>query len=129
MTALSEDGETPLHVAARYSHMPVVEYLTLEEDCDPSLMFTAARGSSLHSAAFEGYIDVARFFIETFKCDPNITSGLGQTPLYVAANRGHLEFVKFLIEEFGCDPMMTDNAQCNALHASAIGCHVPVCNI
>jgi len=51
--------------------------------------------TSLHYAAFNNCLDVAKFCIEN-KADPCKMDNDKFTPIYLAANQGHLEMINYL---------------------------------
>ena len=53
----------------------------------------------VHYAAFEGHLDVVKFFIERNPSDLDAEDALGETCLFKAAENGKLDIVKFLVEK------------------------------
>ena len=113
MEPLCEDeyGNTPLHRASAGGHQAVVEFLTLElAKYNPlrELMvdFTSNNHwntGPLHIVAWNGHLDILRFFICDHNCDPGIPGENGRTLLHIAAEFGHLHMVKYLINKQGFD--------------------------
>ncbi|KAG8670965.1 hypothetical protein FPOAC2_04221 [Fusarium poae] len=54
--------------------------------------------TALHKACISGEAELARFFIEDMKMDPDSSDDSQRTPLYFAAERGYTEIVDCLIK-------------------------------
>ena len=104
-----QSGWTPLHIAAQFNHLELVDYLVTEQKVDP--MRRANDGDlPLHKACGGDNINVTTYLVNVMsKYFPieTISTFRGrhdQTPLHIAALHGRLEIVKYLINELNCDP-------------------------
>lgn len=92
----SNDGWTPLHLAAFFGHAASVRFL-LERKADPNLSSkNVLENTPLHSACAAGHAEVAAILLEG-KADPNATAK-GWTPLQIAASNGNLTIVDELLK-------------------------------
>lgn len=87
-------NSTPLHLAAGYNHLDVVEYL-LQNGADVN---TKDKGGliPLHNAASYGHVDVAGLLIKYNSC-MNATDRWSFTPLHEAAQKGRTQLCALLI--------------------------------
>ena len=120
----STEGWTCLHVAARYNHYELVQYLVDEQKMDP--MCQTKRGDTpLHRACVGGSTSVMPYLINAMSKYLPIEDVLrckghnGWSPLHSAAYFGKLETIKLLIIKFYSDPLMTDDNGRIALHHAA----------
>ena len=99
-------GQTPLHYAAYGGSQSVVEYLILEQHCDPMHSIEHNGGNSLHCACLGGHFDLTKYLITEHSCDANHPGVYGDTPLHAACSSKSscLSIVKYLINEQHCDP-------------------------
>ena len=93
--AEGEDGQTPLHVAARLGHFDI--YVLIAVAADDSNPTDVNRNTPLHEAAKEGHLDICHWIVGTLD-DPNPTDEDGNTPLHWAAKGGHLEVYTFIMD-------------------------------
>ena len=102
----SEPRARPLYYAALCGFLELVEHLTLKYS-----QYASARGglfgTPLHSASFEGHLQVVRYLLRQ-GVDVNIRDSTGDTPLLVASWKGHLDVVQFLLEH-GADVNLLDD--------------------
>ena len=99
--AFSQDGYSPLHLAAFFGRTDSVQIL-LEQGCDPNTMAHNPRHSTpLHSAAGRGHLDTARLLLEA-GADVNARDKGGDTPLHLAS-RSHDEAMLDLLRGYGAD--------------------------
>ena len=132
-----DGGNTSLHIAASYHHMPLIQYL-VKNECSIHLQ-NSYNSTPLFNACEEGSLDAVKFLaergaaIKTFDkretvlhvaCknnnlplveyllqngfDINVRNSDNRTPLHVACNEGHLQIVQFLVEK-GADINVKDN--------------------
>ncbi len=66
------------------------------------------RQTPLHSAAFNGKLEVVKYLMEEKHVGFNVKDKDGRTPLHLAATNGQLEIVKYLVEKGG-DVNVKDN--------------------
>jgi len=100
VNARSHDGFTPLHLAAFFGHVPVMEYL-LQKGAEVDAISTnrafALGSTPLHSAVAARRLEAARRLIAT-GASLNAKDSADATPLYAAAAGGNLDMVRLLVE-------------------------------
>ena len=127
----SDNGVTPLMIAAREGRLNVVTFL-IKEGVDVSIPDYDGR-TALHFAAgsSENSCEILSCLIEN-GADINKGRNDNQTPLMVAAENGHVSVATFLIEH-GADVDLQDNdgktALHHALHGSDVSCEILRCLI
>ena len=116
------NGWTPLHHAASYSHQSIVAYLITELKCDT--MIRTGRGEiPLHLTCLNNFYiteesaAIVKFFVIERGCNVNAIDIDGKTPLMLASgcHNGHL-VMKCLIYDCQCDLSLQDNKGNTALH-------------
>ena len=80
----------------------------------------------LHSACYNGHLDVIRYLVTECKCDPMCKSNNGSTPLHSACYNGHLDVIRYLVTECKCDPMCKSNNGSTPLHSACYNGHLDV---
>ncbi len=96
LASFSNDGWTPLHLAALFGH-PRTLRLLLKRGADPStLSRNPAHGTPLHAACGAGHAEAVAVLLEG-GADPNLPAG-GTPPLLLAAGRGHLACAEALLK-------------------------------
>merc|ERR1711981_1393734 len=88
------DGWTPLHLAARYGHVRIVEFLAPLVD-NPNAPKPDG-WTPLHLAARYGHVKIVEFLAPLVD-NPNAPMPNGWTPLHLAARNGHVKIVKFVL--------------------------------
>ena len=73
VTAVDEDGNTPLHVASRFGSEGVVKYLAFHEDCNPNAV-NHDGNTALYIAVGKGYKGVTRALLSSGKVNQVIRS-------------------------------------------------------
>ena len=127
----STEGWTCLHVAARYNHYDLVQYLVDEQKMDPMCQ-TRLGDTPLHSACAGGSTSIVTYLINAMSKYLPIEDVLrckgqhGMSPLHYAAYFGKLEIIKLLITKFNSDPLMTDDKGRIALHHAAQEGHLHI---
>ena len=112
-------GKSPLHYAANYGKLEIIEVLITKFNSDP-LMTDDYGKIALHYAAHKGHLHTVKFFVEQIKCNPSHMDKDKWTPLNLAAGSGHLDVVKYLTLEQRCDLLCTNKRNNAPLHSSAI---------
>eukprot|EP00438_Fugacium_kawagutii_P009633 Skav214982 [mRNA] locus=scaffold508:200599:201368:- [translate_table: standard] len=92
---LDERGQTPLHYAANYGHLPLVKLL-LEAHSDANVT-SNTRATPLLAASQQGHLDVVRFLIGAGADVNRATTTTGASPLFFASKNAHPEVVRCLI--------------------------------
>uniref|UniRef100_A0A1I8IXX6 VPS9 domain-containing protein n=1 Tax=Macrostomum lignano TaxID=282301 RepID=A0A1I8IXX6_9PLAT len=96
----NERNWTPLHCAAFYGHLEVVQLL-LDSGADPcALDFSGATG--LHLAAMNGHHEVCLLLLHS-GCDLSLLDCEGMAPLHYGADRGSLEVAQALAFNPSCN--------------------------
>jgi hypothetical protein len=123
--ARTEDGNTPLHVAALEGHAAVAQAL-LDQHAPIN-----ARGlrdeTPLHMAMYEAHHDLAELLLAN-QADINAQSASGETPLHVAARKGHHDLVVLLLTH-NADVNAHDRQGQTPLHAAAAAGHAEVVKV
>jgi ankyrin repeat protein/beta-lactamase regulating signal transducer with metallopeptidase domain len=99
VNAKDEDGQVPLHLAARHGNKAVVELLLdrgAVVNVNKKLVPPLPGAAPLHEAVRYGHKDVAEVLIAS-GADVNALTKPGDTVLYCAAASGHEELAKLLI--------------------------------
>ncbi|KAH0558880.1 hypothetical protein GP486_004486 [Trichoglossum hirsutum] len=109
------DGSTPLHLAARSGHRPVVEVL-LQHKVKVSVANDMGL-IPLHVAAHNGHPAIVELLLGA-KSDIEVTDKRGFTPLHLATRNGYLNIAKLLLKA-GADPRAIDSNRSTPLHQAA----------
>jgi hypothetical protein len=120
----TNDGGTPLFIAAQKGHLGVVKWLV--EEGKANVKFAMSDGyTPLFIAARKGHLGVVKWLVEEGKANVNLATNEGATPLFIAAQEGHLRLVKYLVREAHADltPLFED---ITALHIAAFRGHAKV---
>ena len=114
-------GNTPLYMACLYNHLPVVEYLTAQPNCNIN---SNNESHPLIAAADKEHLEIVKHLIESSGCDINVREkGTGSTPLHIACYNGSLSIVEYLISKPQCDIEAIDNKGNQPLHYAACQGH------
>ena len=118
-----QHGGTPLHYAAEFGQLHIVQYLTNKHGCNPSCL-DKNNSTPLNLAAIRGHMDIVKFLTLEKHCDPMSQDIYGNTALHHAVLNGQLEIVKFLIEKLKCPPdIMSGDLNLTPLQLASCGDH------
>ncbi|XP_041471850.1 uncharacterized protein LOC121421254 [Lytechinus variegatus] len=78
----------------------------------------------LHSASFNGHLDVVKYLIDQ-GAQANTANNAGVTPLHNASFNGHFDVVKYLIDQ-GAQANTANNAGITPLHSASFNGHLDV---
>ena len=99
-------GFVPLHAAALFGCLEVVEFITsYTENVNHSWMLTGC--TPLHLAARAGHTNVVEILASKME-NLDIKDNFGHTPLHMAAIKGHAKIVEFLVSKVH-NPNLIDN--------------------
>lgn len=102
LSSFSNDGWTPLHLAAFFGHREIIAYL-LDRGAEINLISKNELGvSPLHSALANRLIAIAELLLDR-GADIDAQQGAGWTPLHYVAAIGELRLAKRLLAA-GADP-------------------------
>ena len=119
----SEPRARPLYYAALCGFLELVAHLTLKYP-----QYASARGgrfgTALHSASFQGYLQVVRYLLR-HGVNVNVLDSANYTPLLFASWQGHLDVVQCLLEH-GADVNLLGDLHYAPLTLAAYWGHVNV---
>ncbi len=95
--SFSHDGWTPLHLAAHFGQLAVVDLLLARRAEVDARSKNALANTPLHAALAGGHRGTARRLVEQ-QADVNAVEAGGYTPLHQAADLGDTEMVRVLLE-------------------------------
>ncbi|GAX77607.1 hypothetical protein CEUSTIGMA_g5051.t1 [Chlamydomonas eustigma] len=102
------DGDTALHLACLYGHLPCADLL-IKKGASANTINQEDGSSALHDAAAGGYLDICRLLLEHSSEDMIHKADMdGDTPLHNAARGNHAEVVEFLLSK-GADPSILNS--------------------
>lgn len=104
---MSDDGQTPLSLAARTGHDTIVQQLLKQDGVDLECKCVFGR-SPLSWAAGNGHAVVVQRLLGR-GANPNSKSNNGRTPLWWAAWAGHEAVTRLLLKQEGIDLNLTDD--------------------
>ena len=114
-------GNTPLHIATCYGHLPIIEYL-IRLGCDPTV--ANIDGDTLaHLAALNEDLHIMKYFKDDLHWDFSTVNNQGQTPFHYACQEGSIDIIQYLIKECAVDISTTDKEENTPLIKAAMnGC-------
>ncbi|KAK9787854.1 hypothetical protein WJX73_009765 [Symbiochloris irregularis] len=124
LAPLSFKHASPLHLAAFYGHVGVVEVLLASGACDPHAL-NAQGCTALHMAAHQGHADAAARLCRGDACEVDAADGMGRTALHHAAALGH-EAVVMELWAGHCSVHAADIDGWTALHHACQAGHTEV---
>ena len=116
-------GVSLLHLAAYWGWEDFTERLvTSHGDA-----ITDGEGNiPLHYAAYNGHLDLVRYFIAARDCDPIAENYHRSTPVHLACSNGQLNVVQYLTSETCCDPSCRDYYDDAPLHYACSNGHLDI---
>ena len=114
-------GETALTGAAEEGHLEAINFL-LGKGADLHLR-NGVKESALFCAAWSRKMDVVRYFVEEFHCDPNEKNRYGWSVLYAAWRNQDIAMMEYLLDH-GADINTLDHENLSLLMSEA-GSHNP----
>ncbi|NXJ92109.1 ESPN protein, partial [Corythaixoides concolor] len=111
-------GATILHLAARFGHHEVIEWLLRFGGSDPTAA-TDTGALPVHYAAAKGDFPSLRLLLGHCPSTLSAQTKTGATPLYLACQEGHLEIIQYLVQDCGADPHARAYDGMTPLHAAA----------
>lgn len=117
VSAYSDDGWTPLHLAAFFGHSRIVELL-LAHDADVGAVSKNHNGNTALHAALAANHQMAAGLLIGHGADVNAADAAGWRPLHLAAANSALDTMKTLIAQ-GADVRSTNNEGLTPLSLAA----------
>ena len=112
-----KDGNTPLHIAARYGNLNIIQLLLpAMEDKNP---INNDGYTPLHNAAFQGRVIIVKLILENI-IDKNPANKWRLTPLHFAASTGRFDVFKLIFDSVQ-EKNPRDNFGNTPLHKAAYG--------
>lgn len=128
----NKEGETLLHIAARYGHHDIAKFIL--DECNKQVheeqgitqptrlmleMVNDAKDTALHESVRYNYLHVVSLLIKEDPCLVYKTNSADETPLYLAAERGFLEVLEEILRRCASP---ADGGPCgrSALHVAVI---------
>ncbi|NXE76334.1 ESPN protein, partial [Cochlearius cochlearius] len=111
-------GATILHLAARFGHHEVIDWLLRFGGSDPTAA-TDTGALPVHYAAAKGDFPSLRLLLGHCPSTLSAQTKTGATPLYLACQEGHLEIIQYLVQDCGADPHVRAHDGMTPLHAAA----------
>jgi ankyrin repeat protein len=112
--SFSHDGFTPLHLAAFFGRIPVVEFLLSERAPVNEVSHNPSELRPLHSAVAhrqpQAALEISRALVAT-GADVNARQHGGWTPLHAAALHGNVPLVRLLLEAGATPDAKNDTGQ------------------
>ena len=112
----SQDGATPVHWAALFGNMELLETFA-NADAQLDIAIETSGMQPIHWATVQGHTDIVKF-LAARGCDINSVDIKKTTPLVIAAQYDHSILVFWLVKE-GADISKLDDCSDSALHWAA----------
>ena len=91
------EGDTPIHIASKNGHLPIVQYLIEDQKVDKDIKGSEDR-TPLHYASEQCHLPIVQYLIsKDAKIESKDTDGW--TPLQYASLNGKTEIVKYLVSK------------------------------
>lgn len=120
----SNNGSTPMFLAARVGNRDIVELLN-ENGGDPELSERVGK-TPIYIAAQHGHIETVRYLAKSTTADADHAADQGWTALLVAAEGGNLNIVQALIDAGCVDVNLTNINGASALYLASQNGHMEV---
>ena len=123
----NKKGETPLHIACRWSNGHVVGALVAME-CDVNSC-DGLGNTALHItiSSERDRLQKVQCLLESGKCNPNVCNKRGHTPIHVACRGENIEVLDMLVTDQRCDVNIRDDNGNTPLHTAILTHSVVQC--
>ncbi|XP_061074745.1 espin-like protein [Conger conger] len=111
-------GATVLHLACRFCHHEITDWLLKGNKVDPSIP-TDTGVLPVHYSAAKGDLPSLRLLLGHSPGVVDAQTKNGATAVYLASQEGHLEVVQYLVKDCGAEPRVRANDGMTPLHAAA----------
>ena len=115
---------SPTAVATLHGDMDLFKHIAVKINKNPK---TCLQMTSLHLAAFEGHLEICKWYIENIG-KVNDENDDGWIAVHFAANNGQVEIFNYLLEN-GADLYLKDQLGHTTLHLAAEGGSLKVCKL
>ena len=104
----NKKGETPLHIACRWSYGDVVGTL-VEMKCDVNAC-NRLGNTALHVAVSSetDRLQKVQHLLKSDECNPNVCNKRGRVPLHAACRGGSIAVIEMLVTDQRCDVNIQD---------------------
>ena len=89
------ENDTPIHIAAKFGHLPIVQYLIEKQNVDEDINGKYEK-TALHYACEKGHYDIVKYLISK-GANINLQDQYERTPLHYAYINDHDDIAKYLI--------------------------------